>query len=597
MNEPGRSDRGASSSGPVRGARPSDPSGLGGPSASTSAPGKHTLVEATQVQRRAVATAEPDPGAVQAAAQRGTAGSGAPLPHLGTIQQLFGRHDVTGVKSHVGGEAAEAARDMGATAFAAGDHVGFAGAPDLHTAAHEAAHVVQQRGGVQLKGGVGAAGDAHEQHADQVADLVIAGRSAEPVLDRYAGGGGGGDGDGGGGAAAAVQRRPVLTTGTTQPIETTEYTRDQLEALLGRETDPEIQRQLRDAIDAGEISPDGKKRKAVTAKSVTDATAKRQRDGGWGRATGHSSSGNWPAEVTVRGQRSFDGERVRQVLRHLSTMIFHYAKSQVSGEQEVQAMLVNERIFVSSNDRASMALFSGSLAPEAVFDRLLGGGALPSGDSRAQGDLNKLRALIAGDRIDDITEDDGERAALESMKTTVLGAIQDPASNVQHCGIDAAAALISDGSAANKLIFVYGLDTAHAEQNLIIAYVRSGASTPAQIFGKKRPCAGCALTFLYAVQVLKRAITHNGRAGGFWKPALPALVNLMKERNASIEDAHAFVAEHHPTVAHRTKRPGESGNSNKARTDTKAEETGYDSPSDSEAEDVGLEFGDLAEGL
>jgi hypothetical protein len=51
---------------------------------------------------------------------------------------------------------------MGAEAFATGDQVAFGAAPDLHTAAHEAAHVVQQRQGVQLKGGVGEVGDAYE---------------------------------------------------------------------------------------------------------------------------------------------------------------------------------------------------------------------------------------------------------------------------------------------------------------------------------------------------------------------------------------------------------------------------------------------------
>src|SRR5262249_34466680 len=43
--------------------------------------------------------------------------------------------------------------------------------------------VVQQRGGVQLKGGVGESGDSYEQHADAVADDVVAGRSAVPLLD------------------------------------------------------------------------------------------------------------------------------------------------------------------------------------------------------------------------------------------------------------------------------------------------------------------------------------------------------------------------------------------------------------------------------
>lgn len=81
---------------------------------------------------------------------------------------------------------------MGAQAFATGNHVAFAGAPDLHTAAHEAAHVVQQRVGVSLKGGVGAEGDVYEQHADAVADRVVAGGSAEVLLDRFAPSGAGG---------------------------------------------------------------------------------------------------------------------------------------------------------------------------------------------------------------------------------------------------------------------------------------------------------------------------------------------------------------------------------------------------------------------
>ena len=149
--------------------------------------------------------------AIHEAAAAGVAGGGGALPHLGAIQQSFGRHDVSGVEAHVGGPAEDATRAIGAEAYATGNHVAFAGAPSLHTAAHEAAHVVQQRGGVQLKGGVGAAGDAHEQHADAVADLVVQGRSAEGLLDPYAGGGGGG-------GAPAVQRQQAAPAAGTEAI-------------------------------------------------------------------------------------------------------------------------------------------------------------------------------------------------------------------------------------------------------------------------------------------------------------------------------------------------------------------------------------------
>jgi hypothetical protein len=119
-------------------------------------------------------------------AARGVEGSGSALPHLDKIQASFGRHDVSQVQAYTGGAAAAASAELGAQAYATGDKVAFSGTPDLFTAAHEAAHVVQQQGGVQLKGGVGQAGDRHEQHADAVAGAVVRGESAEGLLDQYA---------------------------------------------------------------------------------------------------------------------------------------------------------------------------------------------------------------------------------------------------------------------------------------------------------------------------------------------------------------------------------------------------------------------------
>ncbi len=129
---------------------------------------------------------------VHAAAAAGVKGGGGQLPHLDAIQHSFGTHDVSGVRAHTGGAAKQANAAMGASAYATGNDIAFKGAPDLHTAAHEAAHVVQQRGGVSLKGGVGRSGDTYEQHADQVADAVVAGKSAQGLLDGKSGGSGGG---------------------------------------------------------------------------------------------------------------------------------------------------------------------------------------------------------------------------------------------------------------------------------------------------------------------------------------------------------------------------------------------------------------------
>lgn len=166
-------------------------------SATPISPGKRTLTEALSVQLSAstsgtASTNRTDTNAVQEAAAQGVSGGGSALPHGETIQRLFGRHDISGVEAHVGGTAATSSAAIGADAYATGNHVAFASAPSLHTAAHEAAHVVQQRGGVQLKGGVGEVGDPYEQHADAVADRVVRGKSAEPLLDQMAGGSNGG---------------------------------------------------------------------------------------------------------------------------------------------------------------------------------------------------------------------------------------------------------------------------------------------------------------------------------------------------------------------------------------------------------------------
>ena len=126
-------------------------------------------------------------GRVHDLASHGTSGSGSTMPHSDRIQASFGHHDISNVQAYSGGKASEATKGMGASAYATGNKVAFGGSPDLHTAAHEAAHVVQQRAGVSLKGGVGQVGDKYEQHADQVADAVVQGKSAAGILDKMSG--------------------------------------------------------------------------------------------------------------------------------------------------------------------------------------------------------------------------------------------------------------------------------------------------------------------------------------------------------------------------------------------------------------------------
>ncbi|MEO1272411.1 MAG: DUF4157 domain-containing protein [Myxococcota bacterium] len=121
---------------------------------------------------------------VHGIAATGMSGPGQRLPFAAPIQRAFGHHAISDVQAHVGGPAWEACQSLGAAGYAMNGRVAFKSAPDLHTAAHEAAHVIQQRKGVSLKGGVGRVGDPYEQHADAVADAVVEGRSAQTLLDQ-----------------------------------------------------------------------------------------------------------------------------------------------------------------------------------------------------------------------------------------------------------------------------------------------------------------------------------------------------------------------------------------------------------------------------
>jgi hypothetical protein len=138
-------------------------------------------------KRRAASPGHASPDEVHAAADAGIATPGGPLPHQAALEASF-EQDLSGVQAHVGGDAAASAEAMGADAYATGDHVVLPANPGLDVVAHEVAHVLQQRDGVQLHGGVGAAGDSYEQEADAAAAAAVAGTSAAAVMrNPYAG--------------------------------------------------------------------------------------------------------------------------------------------------------------------------------------------------------------------------------------------------------------------------------------------------------------------------------------------------------------------------------------------------------------------------
>src|SRR3954447_8428460 len=104
--------------------------------APASTPGKQTLVEpasSSMVQRRSAERSAPrDETTTRAAASRGIATPGSSLPFSAAVQRAFGRHDISSIQADVGIDAASSVYEMGAEAYATGDHVVLGPSPDLH---------------------------------------------------------------------------------------------------------------------------------------------------------------------------------------------------------------------------------------------------------------------------------------------------------------------------------------------------------------------------------------------------------------------------------------------------------------------------------
>ncbi|TVQ86691.1 MAG: DUF4157 domain-containing protein [Deltaproteobacteria bacterium] len=105
------------------------------------------------------------------------------FPHLDTLQEAFGDHDLSSIHCHIGGKAADVNEAFGSDAFAMGEHVAFSEQPTLEIAAEEAAHVIQQRNGKSPSSGVGHPGDALEQQAHDVASAASGQESVEGMLN------------------------------------------------------------------------------------------------------------------------------------------------------------------------------------------------------------------------------------------------------------------------------------------------------------------------------------------------------------------------------------------------------------------------------
>jgi hypothetical protein len=109
------------------------------------------------------------------------------MPYLDRVKRSFGGHEIGAIRVHLGHEASASARAFLSSAYTTGGHIVFDGSPSVRTVAHEAAHVVRGRFDGAIGRGLRSPDDPEEQVARAVADRVVAGRTAEDLLDRRPG--------------------------------------------------------------------------------------------------------------------------------------------------------------------------------------------------------------------------------------------------------------------------------------------------------------------------------------------------------------------------------------------------------------------------
>jgi hypothetical protein len=320
-------------------------------------------------------------------------------------------------------------------------------------------------------------------------------------------------------------------------------------------------------------------------------------------------TGRWTGKTKVSGTKSFTINRGGQMLRQISTQLFWHVKDKLSQnkEQEVQSMLVNDRILVAANLDGSLTALADALK-EDVKGYAQDLAATQAGqlvairrhplrtilesdranDERATGYGRKLSGVFGGRRL---AGDINLASLIASVSTADFFQTID-ISTAPNCQ-DA----ITNANGRHKIIFVTGGGgEVHAEQKLLTALVKSGYAGQAQIYGKKRPCVGCFLTLTFVREKLGKNISYNTHPGGYWATALPALLETAQRaiESGGVDHATAVAWLHDQAVALQTYQTHALSSGVQRSTLVETEEnfgdnddidvdrTGYDTGSDSE---------------
>jgi hypothetical protein len=320
-----------------------------------------------------------------------------------------------------------------------------------------------------------------------------------------------------------------------------------------------------------------------------------------------NTTGTVLGTLRKRGKQSYKTRRNQQMLRHISQMAFSTAKQTVTSEQEVEAMLINDRMVMSANLPASMDLIKQSIedGKQTVEEFFQSQGA--EDDPR----MTAFRVKLI-DRLDTPPETDDPdgsqqaRALLTRLKdkkmADVFEVLELDVGAIVHGDFDTSDYLVGD-SHKDKIVLLRmtggnqpakpdGGVMLHAEQGLLQLVVMGSSkrdeikNSPMTICGGKRPCQGC-FTALKLVRDLGYSkLEFNERPGMYWSISCETCERLLvyAEKNNLTFAGGKTAQQYHEKMKADARTPTDSHVSlNKQRDDN--EDQGINSDSDSDIEE------------
>ncbi|MFD8062426.1 DUF4157 domain-containing protein [Streptomyces cyaneofuscatus] len=358
--------------------------------------------------------------------------------------------DFSDVRIHNDSAAKDSAAEVGARAYTSGSHIVIGdGGADKHTLAHELTHVIQQRQGPVAGTDIGSGlkvsdpSDRFEREAEANASRVMS--SATPVFqERVA------DTPGHAAAAPVVQRMPKAKKASP-------------EARANKDFARAVKSQFEAKGWIADGSPEVWAR--MTLHKVGGMNAQ--------EAAGYKSS-NAAYKATpgnTMGPRSYEGERDKQAMRWVSTVVKNYLTEEGQNPIEIQAAVHGGRLYISGNTTAANSLLAShleGLSGSAFLNKVLKEYPADS-DDLLRGDAEG-RLARHSDKTDKRIANDSGDEAVTAKYASVIKALAEPVT-------------VASG----------GEDGYHAERRIVdhLTGDESEKVIPNSLAGTKRPCVSC----------------------------------------------------------------------------------------------------------